>query len=194
MSGRPKIFDEEDVIRKATAVFWSKGYEPASTEELLDAMGIGKGSFYLAFKGGKKELFEKVLEQFSKEQLARFRKRLAESNDQVETLKDLFREIATATKGAHQKGCIFGNSLAELSNSHVILLDKAVNLLQRLEQLFLEVIRKAQASGRLKNQEQPELLARNLIAIWNGLGITRRMYPDNHILAGIIEIQLQFLH
>ncbi|RPD41154.1 TetR/AcrR family transcriptional regulator [Chitinophaga barathri] len=193
MSGRPKIFDEDDVIRKATTVFWTKGYEPASTEELLEAMGIGKGSFYLAFKGGKKELFERVLEQFSKEQLIKFRKKLDDSDDQVETLKDLFRDIATGTRHAHQKGCIFGNTLAELSNSDVILRDKAVNLLHRLETLFLDVIRKAQASGRLKNRENPELIAQNLITIWNGLGITRRMYPDNNVLRGIVEMQLQFL-
>ena len=45
MAGRPKIFDEKDVIRKASAVFWKKGYEASSAEELLAAMQMGKGSF-----------------------------------------------------------------------------------------------------------------------------------------------------
>ena len=54
MAGRPKIFDEQEVISKASQIFWEKGYEAASAEELLKAMGIGKGSFYLFFKGGKK--------------------------------------------------------------------------------------------------------------------------------------------
>ena len=65
MAGRPKIFEEKDIINKAIEVFWTKGYEAASSDDLLAAMGIGKGSFYLAFKGGKKELYEKSLEQFS---------------------------------------------------------------------------------------------------------------------------------
>jgi len=54
MAGRPKIFDEQDVINKAIEVFWGKGYEAASADELLKAMNIGKGSFYLSFRGGKR--------------------------------------------------------------------------------------------------------------------------------------------
>lgn len=55
MAGRPKIFDEREAIQNATEIFRNKGYDTASAEELLNAMGIGKGSFYLAFKGGKQE-------------------------------------------------------------------------------------------------------------------------------------------
>lgn len=193
MAGRPKIFDTEEVIAKATEVFWARGYEAASTEELLAAMGIGKGSFYLAFKGGKKELYEKVLERFSREALNRFRKELAASSDPIAAIRALFLSIASTTKRVHQKGCIFGNTIAELSNSDVLLMEKAVHLLQELEEIFCQAIRTAQESGRLQNREQPELLARNLITLWNGLGITRRMYPDNKVLSAIIDMQLQFL-
>ena len=42
MTGRPKTFDEHDVIERAQRVFWQRGYGAASTEELLAAMGIGK--------------------------------------------------------------------------------------------------------------------------------------------------------
>jgi TetR/AcrR family transcriptional repressor of nem operon len=52
MTGRPKTFDERAVIERAQRVFWRRGYSAASTDELLAAMGIGKGSFYLAFPGG----------------------------------------------------------------------------------------------------------------------------------------------
>src|SRR5690606_4205010 len=79
MAGRPKIFDEKEAIRKATDVFWKNGYEASSTEELLSAMGIGKGSFYLHFKGGKKELYQRSLDLFSDDAMKRFNQKLSEA-------------------------------------------------------------------------------------------------------------------
>lgn len=53
MAGRHKTYDEQVVLDKAIEVFWKKGYELSSAENLLKAMGIGKGSFYFAFKKWK---------------------------------------------------------------------------------------------------------------------------------------------
>ena len=72
MAGRPRNFDENEIIRKASEIFWRKGYESSSAEELLEAMNMGKGSFYLHFKGGKQELYKRSLDLFSKESLERF--------------------------------------------------------------------------------------------------------------------------
>jgi TetR/AcrR family transcriptional repressor of nem operon len=46
---RPKAFDQEDVLDKAVAVFWAKGYEATSMQDLVDAMGIQRGSLYATF-------------------------------------------------------------------------------------------------------------------------------------------------
>jgi len=62
---RPKKFNEDDVIDKAVKVFWAKGYEAASIQDLIDAMGIQRGSLYGTF-GGKQSLFLKSLKRYSK--------------------------------------------------------------------------------------------------------------------------------
>ncbi|WP_212005296.1 TetR/AcrR family transcriptional regulator [Chitinophaga sp. HK235] len=193
MAGRPKIFDNEEVINKATAVFWSKGYEATSTEDLLEAMGIGKGSFYLAFKGGKKELFEKVLEQFQQQASARMIKELANSDNPLEVIRNLFYNIAHAPKKAHHNGCFIGNTIVELASIEPQLMSKSVGLLQQLEETFREIIIAAQKHGQLKNKMRADLLARHLITAWNGLNVTRRIYPDEKTLLPLIEIQLQVL-
>ena len=56
---RPRIFNEDDVLDKAVNVFWAKGYEAASIQDLVDAMGIQRGSLYATF-GGKQPLFLKI--------------------------------------------------------------------------------------------------------------------------------------
>ncbi|MFY0255109.1 TetR/AcrR family transcriptional regulator [Chitinophaga sp. 30R24] len=190
MSGRPKIFDDEEVIRKATEVFWRQGYEATSTEDLLTAMGIGKGSFYLAFKGGKKELFEKALQQFSENAIARFKQGLNATDNPIAYIKEFF---LSNTQKMQQRGCFFGNTVAELSNTNALLMKKATHHLQMLEALFQEALQRGKQQGLLKSDKDPVLLARLLLNNWNGLGITRRMYPDNETLYELIEMQLKML-
>lgn len=193
MSGRPKIFEEEVVIARAAELFWRKGFEAASTEELLAAMGIGKGSFYLAFKGGKAELFEKVIDGLSRKELNLLNHTLATSQNKVETLKDLFRSIGLAPKERNQKGCFFGQTIAAFSSTDLPFTDLAARHLLQLEKIFYEVISEAQQDGTLSTKEAPALLAAHLITIWNGLGISRRMAPQPNSLSALIEMQLKIL-
>lgn len=193
MAGRPKIFDKKEVIDKAADLFWSKGYEAASTDELLAAMGIGKGSFYLAFPEGKRELFENALDQFNNGSLLRLELALSKTDRPIEHVKRFFREIAQAPKEEHGKGCFMGNTVAELSNVDNQLKLKAVKRLKQLEQLFHDAVKTGQEKGELKTKEDPAILARYLLTMWNGLNITRRMYTDPKLLGSLIELQLKVL-
>ena len=49
MAGRKKAFSEQGVIKCATELFMVKGFESTSTEDLLQAMNINKGSLYHSF-------------------------------------------------------------------------------------------------------------------------------------------------
>jgi TetR/AcrR family transcriptional repressor of nem operon len=193
MRGRAKIFSDLEVIDKAIDVFWNKGYEAASTDELLSAMGIGKGSFYNSFPGGKRELFEKSLDQFNQTALAKLRQQLQNSADPLEEVRAFFRSISTDRKQNHMKGCFLGNTIAELALVETELKGKAVKLLKQLEAVFFEALEDAQKKGRLQTKEDSKVLARYLITVWNGVSITRRMYPNQTDLQSLIELQLSII-
>lgn len=193
MSGRPKIFNEEEIIDKAIEIFWRNGYEASSTEVLLDAMGIGKSSFYLAFKGGKRELFEKAIEQRSARTIDKLQKNMEKSKNKIQFLKSLFLEVLDPKSERYLNGCLLGNSVAELSNRDETLKEKAATLLLKLEKIFLQALRQAQKEGDLGQEENPELLAKYLLTVWNGLNISVRIYPDINLLKPLIEKQLKIL-
>jgi len=46
---RPREFDRDAALKRAMSVFWAKGYAGTSTDDLLEAMSIGRQSMYGAF-------------------------------------------------------------------------------------------------------------------------------------------------
>jgi AcrR family transcriptional regulator len=58
--GRPRAFDPDAALRKALDVFWERGYEGTSINDLVEAMGIASASIYVAF-GSKEELFRATM-------------------------------------------------------------------------------------------------------------------------------------
>ena len=51
-----KSFKTDEALTKAMNAFWARGYEATSMQDLVDCMGIGRGSLYAAF-GDKRRLF-----------------------------------------------------------------------------------------------------------------------------------------
>jgi TetR/AcrR family transcriptional repressor of nem operon len=192
MRGRPTIYDNKDVLEKAQKVFWTKGFTATSLEDILEAMGIGSGSFYNAFKGGKKELFKKAINQ-RREAFKHFEEAVDKSDAPLEMIKEFFRSMAKADRQSHLQGCIIANTVVEMASLDKELEDEAVNILKDVEAFYTRVIEQGQKNGTIKNQTDPVILGRYLITLWNGLNVTRRMYPDNKILSKQIEMQLEII-
>lgn len=193
MAGRPRLFDEQEIIKKAAEVFWTKGYEASSAEELLQAMDIGKGSFYLLFKGGKRELYQKSLELLSSESLNKLTIDIENSEDQMAFLKNKFLSLADASLERKKKGCYLGNAIVEMSNMDKETHQKAVKLLAKLEKAFEKIIETAQKEKKIRSKEKPTVLAKYLINLWNGINLTRRMNPDTESLKAVIHLQFKIV-
>lgn len=190
--GRPAIYDQDDIIKKAQDVFWKKGYTASSLDDVLRAMGMGSGSFYNAFKGGKKELFKKAIQQ-RREAFNGFRKELERTESPIQLIKDFFLSIAGNDNETHLKGCLIVNTIVEMTFLDEELQSDAVAILKEVEQMYVGVIKKAQEDGTIHNQTDPVVLGRYLITLWNGINVTRRMYPDHAILKKQIEMQLEII-
>ena len=63
MVGRPRQFDEEQVLDAAMKAFWANGYEATSLADLVSVTGLHKGSLYQAF-GDKHSLFVQTLNRY----------------------------------------------------------------------------------------------------------------------------------
>ncbi|GLB49422.1 TetR/AcrR family transcriptional regulator [Neptunitalea lumnitzerae] len=193
MAGRPKIFDEQSAVEKALEVFWDQCYHTASTEELLKAMGIGKGSFYLTFKGGKQELYQKSIRLFFEQQYQQMEVMLLQAENPITALKKLFRALARGTAKEQQRGCFLGNALVQLSEKETVVKNEVDRLLHQLQQLFALVVTKGQQQGIVNSGLDPELIAWQLLNLWNGIQVTRRMQRAPEVLQELIETNLEMI-
>jgi AcrR family transcriptional regulator len=90
-----KGFDERlaEFLGTAQQLFMTKGYEQTSINDIIDQMGVAKGTFYHYFKS-KEDLLEKLAEQFATQTLEKIRKVIQmDELNAVEKLNMYFSEI-----------------------------------------------------------------------------------------------------
>lgn len=105
--GRPRGFDRGEALRGAMEVFWEKGYEGASLEELQSAMGaISPPSFYAAF-GSKEQLFREAVDLYVETIGSRPIRALESAVTARDGLEAMMREVINICTGSHTpRGCL----------------------------------------------------------------------------------------
>src|ERR1700761_2998088 len=90
---RTKDFDENEVLTKAIELFWYKGYNGTSMQDLVDTLGISRSSLYDTYTD-KHTLFVKALESYQNSGAARIQEIINKPEPAKVTIKKLL-EIAT---------------------------------------------------------------------------------------------------
>ena len=104
--GRPRNFDEREALEKATQVFWSKGYDGVTIDDLVAGMGVGRPSLYAVF-GDKRTLFLRVLRAYAEAKGALAAKALLSPKTLRESLVSFLRYIVeSATEKGSAEGCL----------------------------------------------------------------------------------------
>src|SRR5690349_21698419 len=111
---RPKDFNRDEVLKRAMLVFWEKGYEATSTEDLLRAMGIGRQSMYDTF-GDKRRLYLEALERYQAESGASLIERLQAGESPLLAIEQTLLAVASESPAERARGCMYVSSIVELA-------------------------------------------------------------------------------
>ncbi|KAF4516063.1 hypothetical protein B566_EDAN000300 [Ephemera danica] len=165
---RSKEFNPDDALDHAMHIFWHKGYEASSMEDLLTAMGINRGSLYDTF-GDKRQLFVKTLDHYSHKVGADKFAILAQPGPALPSLRRFLRiMIEGALADPLRRGCLLTNSVMELGpHEHDIAL-KLKQAFQYGEDTFFRLLSRAQEQGELARHKDPRALARFLSTLMQG--------------------------
>lgn len=151
MLGRPRDFDETEVLAQATDLFWRQGYDSTSLCDLLDHMGISRQSLYNTF-GGKEQLFQRAIEHYVETRMAPALAGMEAPDADLRTIERHFDLMAreTTAPGAPRKGCLMVNTLVEMANQDSAVAVEMKRFAARLEKALLHALRGAEQAGQLK--------------------------------------------
>jgi TetR/AcrR family transcriptional regulator, transcriptional repressor for nem operon len=161
-------FDLPTAMDKALALFWRKGYQAASLADLLEAMEIGRSSFYAAF-GDKRTLFLACLDLFgtrTKEIVLRTRSDMPP----LDVLQNFFeRQFVGSRASRAQWGCMLVNTVLELADVDAELSARASKHLTEVQALFEECLLDAGCAA-----EQATEMAALLMLVNEGVRVSSR--------------------
>ena len=145
---RPREFDRDEALARATRVFWAKGYASTSTEDLLAAMNIRRQSLYNAF-GDKRKLYLEALERYQRESSASHLERLNSSASPLGGIEALLLGLISKDDGVRALGCMGVSGVCEFgaADPELVMLRSKVG--PRLLRRLVERIREGQACGEV---------------------------------------------
>lgn len=190
---RTKDFDENEVLTKAIQLFWHKGYNGTSMQDLVDGLGISRSSLYDTYTD-KHTLFVKALESYQAAGTIKIQEIVSHSGGAKETVKKLLGFVANELlNDKQQKGCFMVNAEVEVAPH-----DAEVNNLvcrndQQMEEAFFQVIQNGKYSGEIKNNQDAHALARFFFNAVKGMRVTAKSTTDKTVFDDIIKLTVSVL-
>lgn len=190
---RPKEFDSTEALDQAVQVFWRKGYEATSLQDLLAAMKLSKSSFYETY-GSKHELFLGAVDRYTKTRLESLAARLKSGVSGRESIEHAFAELAQAlVDSSGRRGCFLNNCAVELAPHDPAVEARVRHGVQMMEDAFYHALRRAQAQGEVSAAKDPRALARFLTSSMNGLQVMAKFNPGQSRIEDVVRVVLETL-
>ncbi len=178
--------DRQEVIQKATYLFWKKGFHATSMRNLQEFIDMRPGSIYASF-GSKEGLFKESLQCYADASLARLAA-CAEASSPLEALKTFIHMAVVDYRNASPSGlCMLVKTLSELTEENAELLAEAKRLLSHIEDALAKLLDQAQACGELDPSKDTRRLARFLQMLLMGLRAYARANDDTDRLNELVD-------
>lgn len=173
---RTKAFEPVEKLERAKDIFWQKGYQATSMQDLVDTMGLNRGSIYDTY-GDKHSLFLMCLKSYSDGMLNDYLQATDAAKSPVKAIEKIIKRAAARTI-EEGKTCMGVKSAFELASDdeevHAILKENTGSVVNVLKDL----IRKAQKADEINAKRDPAVLANFIVSNFTGFWQLFLVYGD----------------
>ena len=173
---RPRSFDSDEALDLARDMFWRKGFQGTSLDDITAATGLAKPSLYAAF-GDKNALFLKVLDRYHERIIANAERILGDGSsarDAIERWLTGFVPFCSGVRGS--RGCLSINTAADGAFEQKEVRKSVERFNRKLEELLRDRLRADRA--QFSNGFDPDSAAHTIMAIYLGLMVMAKDAPD----------------
>lgn len=169
-------------------LFWANGYATTTPAELVERLGIGRGSLYNAFHS-KGELYQRALDHYRDVTTALLRESLDGEGTPGERLRRTVRAVVEASSSPDdRRGCLVTNAAIETASHDADVATVVAGVLERQTGAFRSVIVEGQARGEIDPSRSPDDLARYLVTFLNGVRVMQRASSDPAALRPLADL------
>ncbi|MFO7261258.1 MAG: TetR/AcrR family transcriptional regulator [bacterium] len=190
---RTKEFDPDAALDAALQLFWERGYEATSIQDLVDHLGIGRGSLYATF-GSKHELYLKALDRYLRTRDPNPIELLNRPGPALPSVRALVRSYAEeAACDPRRCGCMIVNAAMERVPADPQVAERVQESWRQLEGALADALTRAHEQGELAADKDPVAIARFLLVVLQGLRVVGKAAPDPARLRDAAELALSVL-
>lgn len=191
-TGRPRAFDEEAVLDRATEVFWEYGYEGASMSALTGAMGMNRPSLYSTF-GSKELLFRRVFARYHDRQVANARAALDQPTAYASVEAFLRASADGLTADGHPPGCLSVQGGLACSPENTAISEVLAEGRAATEAAIEQRLTRAAGEGDLPGGVDPRAMARFVMALSEGHAVHASAGARREDLQASVDMALRAL-
>jgi TetR/AcrR family transcriptional repressor of nem operon len=186
---RTREFDKDQALDAAMNLFWERGYEATSIQDLVDATGVQRQSLYDTF-GSKHELFLQSLMRYQAlagHHLSDLTK--IHPRGGLPLIRAIFESCASQTV-CDSRGCFAANCAAELGSSDPAVAERVRIGRDGMEEVFKRCLLQANAVRELKNSSSVSALAQFLVNAFFGLRLLAKTRPTKAMIDNVVSVTL----
>jgi AcrR family transcriptional regulator len=189
--GRPPAFDRARALQAAMMLFWERGYEGTSFDDLIATMAISPSSFYNAF-GSKQGLYEAAVERYLTLNACWFGRVLQEQTDTRTAFERLIAAAAQEfTRCDLPAGCMISLEGTHLPPALAPVRDSLVAQRALSGEALAARIRRGMDEGDVPGDTDPAALAAFFGAVLRGMSVQARDGASAARLAGIGRLAMR---
>ena len=191
MVGRPREFDEEQVLDAAMKAFWANGYESTSLADLVSVTGLHKGSLYQAF-GDKHSLFIQTLNRYL-QNVRHHKNQILESAATplggIRAVLHGFIDMSEKDSDCPQ-GCMAVKMLVEMAPHDSEVQRIMDDHKKGMRSSLVSRVAQAQANGELGTEKSPEMITSLIMIFMDGLATQATGPMDVDEAHAVLDAQL----
>ena len=193
MAGPTKQFDQDQALGKALQLFWMKGYEATSMQELVDAMGVNRASLYQTY-GNKYDLYVASMDRYIDTSVDLFKQTLENPGPALDSLQALFQNLILNSLQSGMHGCFINNTAVELGVHDEALAKKIRDAWAQFEGVFSRMIQRAIDNGEFKADIDVQVTAQLLNTHLQGLMVQSKTSISKTKLFDSIDLIFRLIH
>lgn len=190
---RTREFDERQALVAAMLVFWEKGFEATSIQDLEDAMGLKRTSIYNAF-GNKRQIFNRILQCYKESVMSA----LFVAMDEAPNIREGLKRLLNGALDIHfdtdnPGGCLVVLSVLESGQHDEASSDELVQTIQDLKAGLQQRLKKAKQRGELSPDLDVAVTATTIASTMTGMMVLGKAHFTRASLNRTIKQVLSLL-